>query len=190
VVRASARRPLPALAFLLGLSLLTALVWWRVIHRVDSENKPKAQSSCPSTAPARVVPQPSAVTLSVLNSTTTRNGLAAGASASLRKLGFKVGSIGNDSSGVLPGVGEIRYGTAGKAGATLVSYYLPGATLVPSSRSDAVVEVSLGLKYTKIATAAQVKAALAAAHISQAAAAPRPVAKTPTPVTTRSTAHC
>ena len=30
--RPSARRPLPALAFLLALSLLTALVWWRVIH--------------------------------------------------------------------------------------------------------------------------------------------------------------
>ena len=32
----TSRRPLPALAFLLALSLLTALVWWRVIHRSDS----------------------------------------------------------------------------------------------------------------------------------------------------------
>ena len=32
----TARRPLPALAFLLALSLLTALVWWRVLHRSDS----------------------------------------------------------------------------------------------------------------------------------------------------------
>ncbi len=191
MARPSARRPLPALAFLLGLSLLTALVWWRVIHRADADTHPKANKPCPVATPT-VLPQPTAVTMDVLNST-QRNGLATSTTAALRKAGFKVTSVGNDTSGLIPGVADIRFGPQGQAAATLLSLYLPGATLVPNARTDAQVEISLGTQFKAVATAAQVKAALAAKHLSQSPVAhptpkttPKP-SKTPTTKATKTT---
>lgn len=179
----TARRPLPALVFLLGLSLLTALVWWRVIHRSDSH---PTSSGTPTTCAAKptptLLPQPSSVSLQVLNSTATV-GLAAKTKTALTSLGFVVASVGNDDSGVIPGVAEIRYGPTGAAAASLVSYYLPGATLVPrSDQTTAQVIVSLGQKFTTPATAAVAKAAMSAAHVSQApATTPPATSTTPTP---------
>src|ERR1700748_1454838 len=134
VARPSARRPLPALAFLLCLSLLTALVWWRVIHRADADAHPKATKTCAVATPT-LLPQPAGVSMDVLNST-QRTGLAASAAAALRKVGFKVTAVNNDTAGLIPGVAEIRFGPQGQAAATLVSLYLPGATLVPNARPD------------------------------------------------------
>ncbi|HLY33447.1 MAG TPA: hypothetical protein VKQ07_02840, partial [Jatrophihabitantaceae bacterium] len=69
MTEAPRRRPLPALICLAALTLLTALVWWRVLHR-DSGSA-KAAPTCTPTATAQILPKPSAVTLSVLNSTQT-----------------------------------------------------------------------------------------------------------------------
>jgi hypothetical protein len=175
--RPSARRPLPALAFLLALSLLTALVWWRVIHRADSGH-PAAKAPCP-TPSNTVVPQTSAVVLQVLNST-DRNNLAHNVATSLSKVGFHVAGIGNDPN-LVTGVAEIRYGSKGSAAATLVSFYLPGATLVAIQRSDSEVEVSLGSKFKSVATTAQAKKTMASRHITQQPAKAGPLVKTPTP---------
>jgi hypothetical protein len=175
VAAPSARRPLPALVFLLGLSLLTALVWWRVIHRADAESSPTAApTTCAAKPSATLLPQPANVTLQVLNSTQTA-GLAAKTKTSLTALGFVVAATANDDSGLIPGVAEIRFGPAGTSGASLVAYYLPGATLVNTGRADAQVVVSLGQKFTAPATAAVAKAAMAAAHVTQA-----PLTKAPT----------
>jgi hypothetical protein len=57
------------------------------------------------------------------------------------------------------GVAEIRFGTKGKSGATLLSYYLPGAKLVNITRADAAVDVVLGQAFKSVATPAAVKAA-------------------------------
>src|SRR5262245_57530616 len=103
--RVSARRPLPALIFLLGLSLLTALVWWRVIHRSDSGHaKSEGTKTCQSTT-SKVVPQPSAVTVKVLNST-DRAHLARTVASQMGRLGFHVAGYDNDSSGAVNGVAE------------------------------------------------------------------------------------
>jgi hypothetical protein len=178
VAAPSARRPLPALVFLLGLSLLTALVWWRVIHRADAQSQPKpSPTTCAAKPRVTVLPQPTGVTLQVLNSTNTQ-GLAAKTKTTLASLGFVVAGVGNDPVGaVIPGVAEIRYGPTGAAAATLVSYYVPGATLVPTaSQTTSQVIVSLGSKFTAVRTTAAAKAAMTAAHVSQA-----PVAVKPTP---------
>jgi hypothetical protein len=176
--RPSARRPLPALAFLLALSLLTALVWWRVIHRADGGHTTTARQTCPAPSNS-VVPQPRAVTIQVLNST-DRNNLAHNAATALGKVGFKVAGIGNDPN-LVTGVAEIRYGTKGSAAAMLVSFYLPGATLVSKQSSDSGVEVSLGAKFKAVATTTQAKRTMASQHVSQLPAKAGPLAKTPTP---------
>jgi hypothetical protein len=175
--RPSARRPLPALAFLLALSLLTALVWWRVIHRADSGH-PQAQRTCP-TPSASVVPPSGSVTVHVLNST-DRNNLARNVASTLGHLGFKVADVGNDPN-LVTGVAEIRYGSKGGAAAKLVSFYLPGAKLVARQSSDSDVEISLGAKFKSVATATQAKKTMAQQHVKQLPAKSRPLVVTPTP---------
>lgn len=185
--RPSARRPLPALAFLIGLSLLTALVWWRVIHRADSGHS-TAKPACPSPTNT-VVPPPADVQVQVLNST-NRAHLAHDVASTMQKLGFKITGVGNDEPGVVvSGVAEIRYGPKGSSSATLLSFYLPGATLVPTQRSDSGVVVSLGTKFKSVATTSQAKRSMASQHVTQSAARPNPLGRTPTPSPT-ATATC
>jgi LytR cell envelope-related transcriptional attenuator len=175
----SARRPLPALIFLLGLSLLTALVWWRVIHRSDSGHPTsEGTKTCESTT-SKVVPQPASVTVKVLNST-DRLHLARSVSAQMGRLGFHMVAYDNDSSGTVNGVAEIRYGAKSTESATLISLYLPGATLVPTQEADTQIVVSLGTKFKTLATPAQAKAAMTSQHITQQPARPNPAAVTPT----------
>ncbi len=166
----TARRPLPALVFLLALTLLTALVWWRVLHR--SSPHPLSSPKCVTRSTQAVLPQPATVTVTVLNST-QRAGIAKAAAASLTKLGFSVVSYGNDGHGVIAGVAEIRYAPANQAAAMLLSYYLPGAKLVTvAATSTAEVTISLGMQYKAVATAAAARAAMTAAHISAAPSTP------------------
>jgi hypothetical protein len=173
------RRPLPALVVIAALTLLTALVWFRVLHRGTGTHE-IITKPCPTptvTAPS-VLPKPSLVTLIVLNST-TRNHLAAGAKQALVKDGFKVSLAGNDATaygghGALPGIGEIRYGPSAKAAATVLSYYVPGATMVATDSSATSVILSLGARYIAPAPAASVSAALASAHATVTSPAPTP----------------
>src|SRR4051794_36805468 len=103
------RRPLPALVALLALTLLTALVWWRVLHRDSGTDKSTA--SCDKTKSTQtVLPRPASITVYVLNST-TRSGLAKTTASALTKRGFKISGYGNDTGKpVIPGVAEIRFG--------------------------------------------------------------------------------
>lgn len=152
----SARRPLPALVFLLALLLLSGLVWWRVVHRVDSAHPTQAVSPTCTTRTTKPValPSPKSVQVTVLNSTGKAN-LATTVSGQLRAKGFRIARVGNDPKAVA-GVAEIRYGPKAVAAARLTQIYLPGSTLVPNSGTSAGVVVSLGGKYTSLATDAQV----------------------------------
>jgi hypothetical protein len=162
---ATRRRPLPALAFLLALSILTGIVWWRVLHRAESgetARTPGPTQSAPCTSGAKAVrlPTPRSVTVTVLNGA-GRDQLANNVSSQLKSRGFTVGTPGNTPA--LTGVGEIRFGTPGRAGATLLSYYLPGAKLTPATRRDARIEVLLGSGFRSLATADTVNRAVASA---------------------------
>jgi hypothetical protein len=160
------RQHLPAAVFLVALVLLTALVWWRVITHDKSEHA-AADGDCPSTSTTTTkpstLPPPSSVTLTVLNST-DRNGLAGKVVTQLKKDGFTIPeNASNDPSGKpIAGVAEIRYGAAGADGATLLSYYVPGATLVSTDSVDDTVVLSLGLKYKALTPPKDVTAKLAA----------------------------
>ncbi|MEO7260596.1 MAG: LytR C-terminal domain-containing protein [Jatrophihabitantaceae bacterium] len=162
---ATRRRPLPALAFLLALSALTGIVWWRVLHRPESTETAKSPatsqaSRCTPGAKAVRLPAPGAVTVTVLNGA-GRDLLATQVTSQLKGRGFKVGTPGTTSA--LAGVGEIRYGVAGRAGATLLSYHLAGARLTAATRSDAKIEVVLGAGFRSLAAADTVSRAVASA---------------------------
>jgi hypothetical protein len=173
----TARRPLPALIALLALTLLTALVWWRVLNRGGASSA----KSCSNQAAAVVLPQPASVTLSVYNST-NRTGIAKATAKILSTDGFKVLGYQNDPANqVIQGIGEIRYTLDQKNGATLLAYYFPGAKLVQyTAQTDSKLVVSLGTRFTKVATAATVHTALTGAQVSQAPTGSRTSA-TPSP---------
>lgn len=161
------RRPLPALVFLLALTVLTSLVWWRVITRKDPTTT--VQATCKPSTVITVVPKPASVSLSVLNST-NHAGIAKSAAATLTARGFKVTGYDNDTGHrPIAGVAEVRYTQDQLQAATLLSYYFPGAHLVHiTANSEGVLIVSLGTKYRAVATAGAVQAALARAHVKVA----------------------
>lgn len=151
------RRPLPALVFLLALTLLTSLVWWRVLNRSDNS---AAQSSCAPTPTQQVLPAPASITVTVLNST-TRTGLAKATAGTLTRIGFTVSRFGNDTGRPpIKGVGEIRYTADQREEAAMLAYYFPGAKMIARTSTDSNLIVSLGTKYTKVASAAAVQEAL------------------------------
>lgn len=158
------RRPLPALVSLLALTLLTAIVWWRVLERPTPTGK--AAVTCPVVS-AHTLPRPSTLTVTVLNST-ARKGLAKSVSTTLQKIGFTVDIVGNDTGHPqIAGVGEIRYGPDQKDGATVLQYYFPGATEVAlGSTSAGKLIVSLGATFKTVATNLQVSGAMQSANVS------------------------
>lgn len=176
MVNTVTRRPLPALISLLALLLLTALVWWRVLHRDDGKND--TASNCPTqtAAPTVQLPAPDSITLLVLNAT-KRNGIAGKVRTALVDDGFKIPTQAtNDKKHLnkIPGVAEIRFGPTGKSAATLVRYYFPGATMVAAPIKTSTVVVSLGKKYKHIATADAVRKALSDDKVSVASDTPGP----------------
>lgn len=152
----SARRPIPALIFLLLLSLLTGLVWWRVLHRPDAAHPVPRAAGPSSCTPSRAWPKQSTVTVTVLNAS-NRTGLAHDVAGQLKGRGFTIGGIGND-----PTTGsrtQVRYAPSSATAARLVLTYLPGAKLVPVTGTSKTVTVAVGSSYKRLATATQVKKA-------------------------------
>jgi hypothetical protein len=167
MARSVTRRPLPALVSLLALLLLTALVWWRVLHRGDGKHVVGAV--CPTPTVVAILPAPASVTVQVLNAT-ARSGIAAKARTTLIGDGFNIPTLAaNDKRKVkVPGTAEIRYGPKGKQGASLLRYYFPGAKMVVTTSTKPTVVVSLGSRYRTVASATAVQTALKAAKIALA----------------------
>jgi hypothetical protein len=130
-------------------------------------------------SPGAALPKPATVTTNVYNAT-DRAGLARTTAATLKTRGFGIGSIANDPSGKsLTTVGEIRYGAKGKDNATLMRFYVVGATLVLDQRTDATIDVVLGAKYKGIPDQKTINAALAKPVVVATGAG----CPTPTPAT-------
>jgi hypothetical protein len=172
------RRPLPALAALLALLILTGLVWWRVLHRSSGTSNSAGPQPCAThstSAPpsgTTELPTPDAVTVRVLNST-DRAGIAGKAQAALVKDGFRSPQPATNDvrhHDKIKGVGQIRFGSKGKQGATLLQYYFPGARLVRTHSKRAVVTISLGKRYRRVASPQQVRAAMRADGVGSSSA--------------------
>ena len=160
---ASARRPIPALIFLLSLSLLSGMVWWRVLHRVDSTANPSTRppASCATPATRAVaLPKPATITVNVLNATNT-TGLAKAVTEKLRTRGFKVGVPTNDTTTSTES--QVRYATKAVAAARLVQLYVPGSKLVPVTGVSATIVLAIGSSFKVLATPAQIAKAQATA---------------------------
>jgi LytR cell envelope-related transcriptional attenuator len=178
------RRPLPALIALVALLLFTGLVWWRVLHRGDGKasacakattSSSSGSASGPSTGPSSSgLPAPGSVTVEVLNST-NRAGIAGKARSALVAAGFTSPKAAGNEKHLVRGVAELRYAPAAANGARLLSFYLPGAKLVPSSTQKSnTVLVVLGSKYTRVASTQSVTAALSRAHLATSSPSPSP----------------
>jgi LytR cell envelope-related transcriptional attenuator len=170
---ASVRRPIPAVVFILLLSLLSAIVWYRVLNRTPASAhkaatptttthscapKPAATTSAKSKTPVKAVPvvwpRAASVYVTVLNGT-SRAGLAKSVATQLKARGFKIGKITNDTVDTVT-VTQVRYGPKLATAAKLVQLYLPGSRLVPNSSKATTVTVSLGSSYSRLSTNAAV----------------------------------
>jgi LytR cell envelope-related transcriptional attenuator len=114
-----------------------------------NDPRPVVAAACSKPASNRPV-TPGRVTINIYN-TTARAGLAALVADGMRKQGFKVAAVDNDPLGMwIEGVGEIRHGQTGEAGAILAGARLPGARIVEDDRTDATVDLVLGNKFTAL----------------------------------------
>lgn len=112
--------------------------------RVDVATLPP----CPTASPTASPLTPDKVTVNVYNAT-TRNGLAAKVATALDLRTFKIAAITNDPKhATVSGVAEIRYGPKGTAAARVVAAQLSGARMVKDGRTNAVVDLVLGAKYS------------------------------------------
>ena len=150
----SGRRPVPPLAFLLVLALAAAAFW---IYVLTDDGDPATSASSCAAVPSLA---PSSITVVVLNAS-TKQGLATTVTKDLQDLGFKTGPPGNDpTQRPVSGVGEIRHGARGAQAAQFVGLYLPGATDYQDTRATGTVDLVIGPAYDRLATKAQVAAAL------------------------------
>ena len=144
--RARRRAMLVILALLAGLLLVFALSLAYVQGWLGTPGggADDASSSTAVVAPAPAL-EPSSVTVNVYNATSTA-GLAGRTGDAVRARGFTVGTVANDPEGAdIPGVGVIRHGESGLAGAQLLLAQLPeGVELVDDGRQAASVDLVLG----------------------------------------------
>jgi hypothetical protein len=163
----SGRRPLPPLIFLLVLALAALATWWYVL-RQEKQETAQEEEACQSAQAAAPALDPATVHLRVLNATDTA-GLATTVGTSLTERGFVVDEVGNDDSGrTVTGVGELRYGPAGKEAAAFVKVYVPNSGDFQDIRADQTVDVVIGPEFSTLATPEDVTAALAPAEDANA----------------------
>lgn len=170
----SARRPVPALVFLLALAILAIVVWVRVADR-DSAADTGATPKCATTT---TVPANASVTISALNGT-DKPDLASQTVAAFVAVGFAQGGADN-APAPYDGIAIITVGPNGEATGKLVQFYLPGAVIQTDARQDLSATVTVGAQYTALAAPAAVAAAMKKDGVVQQAA-PAAGATTPVP---------
>lgn len=179
------RRPVPALAVLVGLVVLSGLLWTNVFDSVPSlEAATTCNRPSPATAPPEKSGKPEQASLGTmekrdaLNSVTpippedvhvrVLNGNGESRQATLvgdelKSLGFTPAGADNDPVYVnydLKCHGQIRYGGAGVSAARTLSLIAPCAQLVRDERSGAGVDFALGSEFDDIKTTQEAKEVL------------------------------
>lgn len=130
--------------------------WYAYSYYRDSTGtaSPRAKDAATCTPFNPKAPAPGNTTVNVFNAT-TKNGLAARTAADLKRRGFLVGTVANDTSGrKVAGPAEVRYGPTGKSHAPLVAALGgKGTTQVADKRKDASVDLVLGATFSALAPA-------------------------------------
>ena len=148
-------RTLTVVALLMFGSFAFAAAYYQGWVGNRTSPKPLASPGC-QTADTTQPLSPNAVTINVYNAT-TRAGLAATVAKSLRTQGFKVVSVANDPTGKsMRGVGEVRHGLTGTAGAALAATRLSGARVVRDDRTDGTVDLVLGSRFKALTAPSRV----------------------------------
>jgi hypothetical protein len=143
------RRSVPALAFLVVLCALAGITWLRVLDRVEARTTAAACGTGTG--------DPHKIQVRIYNAT-AREGLAKKVASLLNSRGYAIVTTDNDPlAGIRPveGTAEVRYGPAGAKQAGQVRRQVPGATLFKDARQDAVVDLVLGEKFSRLTTAAE-----------------------------------
>lgn len=157
--RSGSRRPQPVLIMISVLVIIAIVVWWRAFNPSKSDNSTEACAPKPKPGVSKM--DPHKVVVRVYNST-DKAGLAKKVGTDLGKRGFKIENTGNDpikETRTVGDVGEVRFGSLGAQQAMFVSFQIPGIKLVRDQRTDAVVDVAIGPKYSRIGTPAEVQQA-------------------------------
>lgn len=123
--------------------------------------------SCVTPNPGPTPDAPSDVVVAVLNST-PRQGLAHQLADALRARGFRIGRVGNTTP-VVAGAGQVRFGPGQQSAALAVAEQVPGAVMTPAP--GAGVSLVLGSGFRSLAPA---EAAAAARQRDLAAASASP----------------
>lgn len=147
---------LRALLVLVVLILIAAgVVYWALQRPDGTKTATPTRRPCPSSSASVGARAPIAsVHVQVLNST-TRTGLAASVSTSLKARGFPVAGVGNYPT-AYAGTAEVRYGPAGLSAARTLLLQVPGAKLVADKRTGTGVDLVLGRHYQRLSTAAEI----------------------------------
>ena len=149
------------------LVILVAALAGAFYYAASYMNRPStpAATTCPTSAPTGGAPAalaPGQVTVNVFNAT-SRAGLAADTAKNVKSRGFVVGTVSNDpTKKKVDGVGEVRFGPNGKAGAELVVALLNGVTPQQDTRADASVDLVIGNGFKELNPAATTTSAPAA----------------------------
>ena len=140
------------------LVILVAALAGAFYYAASYMNRPSipAASACPTSEPTAGTPAPPAppapgqVTVNIYNAT-NRAGLAADTAKNVKARGFVIGAVSNDpAKKKIDGVGEVRFGPNGKAGAELVVALLNGVTPQQDTRADASVDLVIGNGYKEL----------------------------------------
>lgn len=108
--------------------------------------------------PPRPPARPEQVRLNVYNTTYYEN-LATTTMAEMTARGFKPGDVSADPKGTwVQEIAVIRYGESGDLNAKLVQQHVPGSTLQQDDRTDASVDLLLGMKWKGLKDRAAVPA--------------------------------
>lgn len=136
-----------ALVFVLLLSAFGIAVAFNQGWVGDRSPASNPASAC---VPYSEPPPPQDITVNVYNST-TKKGLALTASQALAGQRFRIQTVSNDPlRKQVTGVAEIRYAKATTAQAKVLAARFPGAKLVQDKRTDGILDVALGEKFTKV----------------------------------------
>jgi hypothetical protein len=168
---------------MVGVIVLAAAAVGLWLSREDTPALVVAPCPTPSAVkPVLVLPRTQEVRLRLLNGT-ARNGLAGLVAGQLAGRGFVVLSQGNSAAAV-GGASQVRYGAGAGVAARLLSFHVLGSVVVRDAASPSgVVTVVLGSDFRRLATPAEVAAAVQGATAPAATA--RPTGPTPSPTCAR-----
>jgi hypothetical protein len=186
VKRRHRRQTATFLVALLGVLGLGALAGLMYTGRVAWPFGGRVTVSAPVCTPSKPV-APKQIHVRVYNGS-NRGGLAKSVGAQLKALGFVVQETGNDplEAKVTTAV-EIRYGDAGElAGKTATAYFAGKIRQRPDDRTNEVVDVVLGPKFTRVHTRQEANRALVALRPKLPLSCPPGVTPPPTPTPTPS----